>query len=1139
MIRHWITCILSLCIAGSVHAQLNQQKKVIIAGPILHLDSFAIDALSLEIQIDSQRLIPNLDYYLIDGNTALKFDTSLYEQLAYIKYRRFNPLSFETRSNNLLFISGQPNTLIYKNAEDYNSSPSNIQSLGILSRGISFGNSQDLVLNSALNLRLNGKVSDKISIEGAITDQEFPFQPEGTTSTLQDFDRIYLKFYLPKSEIILGDHAFQNPKHFAFMKYNKKNRGLQWKMNSENEHGIHRAEIDAALARGRFSRNEITGIEGLQGPYKLTGARNEQFIIVISGTENVFLDGKKMQRGLQADYTIDYNLGEITFTPKNLINTFSRIIVEFQYSDRYFARTIASGNYSYQTDKLVTYVGLYTENDLKNQSIQQSLELFDSTQLLTAKEILEQSGDNFQTAGLNGATLLDGFSSNAPNYVLADSMGKLIYAYVDIPGNHTEFYSVLFNYLGPGKGNYILDGTSANGKVYKYVAPISGNPSGSYEPIVQIFAPNAIQMTETGLKYNFRPNSSIHAQLSGSRQDLNTFSSLNDNDNTGWAGKITLNHRHKLGRDSINPWSWDHQIVADYSSQNFRSIERFRDLEVSRNWNKTLNNEESTLVNNPVYSSVYTTTLEKKKKLKITSTAALFNINNDQIIDLKGNLRYSLRSFYIEPSIQKNESKTQKRTFSLTQNTLGFKNKTQDHSITLKEERSKTKTVTQTYSLGSYGYDALELNSSMLFGKTQLGGTYQNRLSYIPQGQEFIRANAANNYSAYMRRNKKTSSLFWNFSFRESKLLDTQFSNQYSSESHLSSRVEYNFFPKKSFVRFNTYYQTISGREQQRQFAYFEVPAGQGFYSWQDYDGNGIREINEFEQSPFQDQAKFVRLLIPTGQYITSQASELNGNFSIQKPEKKNVFKVKNTLTFNLKAKTITTDFLKKVMPYLNTLKDTNTINGQYFIRNQTEFETKNGVLFIQQTGLIRQSKVFLTNGFDSRSNRETQTIIRLSPNTQWQIVQSTRLRKSEYNSEFIPNNSYQYNSITLAPSISWQPGIQFRIKSELLYTTFQNAGNNYGKQIEGKIVTAKSVGKGGLADVQFSYIKNEYNQTPNTPLAFDILQGFSIGNNFRGQFNLRFNPSKNIQVISGYEARKSQTSRWVHIGRAEVRYLF
>ncbi|MDA8896410.1 hypothetical protein N9J24_03445, partial [Bacteroidia bacterium] len=160
MIRHWITCILSLCIIWSVHAQLSQQKEVIISGPIMPLDSFAIDALSLEIQIDSQRLRPNIDYYLIDGNTALRFDTSHFDQLAKIKYRRFNPISFETRSNNILFISGQSNTPAYNKTDRYNRSPSNIQSVGILSRGISFGNSQDLVLNSALNLRLNGKVSD-------------------------------------------------------------------------------------------------------------------------------------------------------------------------------------------------------------------------------------------------------------------------------------------------------------------------------------------------------------------------------------------------------------------------------------------------------------------------------------------------------------------------------------------------------------------------------------------------------------------------------------------------------------------------------------------------------------------------------------------------------------------------------------------------------------------------------------------------------------------------------------------------------------------------------------------------------------------------------------------------------------------
>ncbi len=139
-----------------------------------------------------------------------------------------------------------------------------------------------------------------------------------------------------------------------------------------------------------------------------------------------------MERGLQSDYTIDYNLGEVTFTPKNLINAFSRIIVEFQYSDRFYARTIASGNYSFENEKLRTYIGIYTENDLKNQPIQQSLDLFDSTQMLTAKEILANAGDNFQSTGLNGASRLEGFSSSTPNYILADSSGTPVYVYVNV-----------------------------------------------------------------------------------------------------------------------------------------------------------------------------------------------------------------------------------------------------------------------------------------------------------------------------------------------------------------------------------------------------------------------------------------------------------------------------------------------------------------------------------------------------------------------------------------------------------------------------------------------------------------------------------------------------------------------------------
>jgi hypothetical protein len=1059
---------------------------------------------------------------------------------------------------------------------------------GSLSRGISFGNNQDVALNSNLNLQLAGKLSDNMDILLAATDQNIPIQPEGNTQQLQEFDKIFIRIGIKdlpvkgKTTVTAGDFQVEKPGGY-FMNFNKKLQGLSFK----SEIGSEKAEViqttaSAAVSKGKFAKNSsIENSNGNffngqkqernQGPYKFRGAENEQYIIVLAGTERVYLEGQLLERGQENDYVIDYNTAEIIFTPKNLITKDNRITVEFQYSDKNYARSLIHAGTEYENRKVKARVNIFSEQDNKNKPLQQELSG-------RQKLLLSSIGDTLQNALWPVADSV-AFNRVEILYEKKDSsLYKKIYVYsTDSAKAH---YRLSFSFVGINKGNYRIKQSSANGKVYEWVKPdiITGQQQGAYEPIILLRSPKQKQMITAGATIMLSKNATFSIEGAGSNYNINSFSKEDKANDKGFAGKliwdnkIPLNHLSSAlpsgenvgvsGEKILNGiWSFFTNINYEYVQKNFSSIERFRNVEFERDWNRgntlqtgdqhTIGGKIGFAKKNNIITYDYKSLLDGNVYHGMRHSA---NVN----IGVKGFLLTADGSYLDSKSLQSNsnflrhhaslsrEFKIQNLKFK-----TGIREQQEENLFKLKNTSSLLNGSSQFMEWEPF----VELRDS---SNNKYILNYKQRIDYALNTlgtSELHPSTYAESYGGGMElMSNPNSQLRITGNYRNLKILDAGITTQ-KPENTVVSRTEYNFSLLKGFFSSTTFYEIGSGLEVKKEFVFLEVAVGQGTYLWNsltDYNANGIKELNEFEIA-LPNEGNYIKVFIPTDNYISTHTNQF-GQMLSMKPDtrwnnKKGVRKIAsyfmNQTAYRTDRKTTNKDLTIAYNPFLSNTKDSTLVTLNSSLRNTLYFNQTDAVFGMDFTWQQVQSKTLLVNDTAFRTHTTKEAKVHWNFNRQWTFQNAYKNGIKQNNSKFFNTRNYKIYYFETEPKISFQSNSSLRITVSYKYSEKENrifiGANTQAKatvQNIGSELQYNALNKGSLS-MKANFIHIFYNDLENLPIAYEMLEGLKTGKNYTWALSYNRILANNIQLTLTYDGRQSPGIKTIHTGNAQVRAFF
>lgn len=1014
-----------------------------------------------------------------------------------------------------------------------------MQKSGTLIRGFTVGTTKDFTLNSGLRLQLSGKLTEDIEIVAALTDQNTPIQPEGNTERLEEIDKVFIQIIHPNATGTFGDYNLTN-RNGEFGVINRKLQGLMGTVNVDKQDGY----VAVAGSRGKFNTNNFNGTDGVQGPYRLSGLSGERDIIILAGTEKVFVDGIEMIRGENNDYIIEYSNATITFTPKRLITNASRISVDFEYTDRKYNRNFfGTGAKSIlMNEKLKIGFQYLQEGDDQDAPIDFLLTQDD-------KQILSNAGDDPLKAVKSGVSLAvpDSAGITRGIYQAVDTVinNQSYTYYLYNPGDSLSLYNVSFSYVGEGNGDYVRESLGQ----FRF----AGIKRGGYLPIIFLPLPQIKQLGNLTTSITTFKNVQLDMEYAGSLWDKNRFSNLDEGDNYGYAANVLLKILPSdvdIGAISLGKIGFSYK--ERFINKRFTSTDRFNEVEFDRIYNTT---------NSPPQENEQfregRLTLIPVQQVNVNSSAGFLKkgetfrsdrYNNSIKISDQQNYNF----YYNLDFVDTRNSSIKSRWFRHTGDAnITFWNLLRPGLNYLAEDKTDKRSEKDSLLSGSLQY--YELNPYLQVLEIQglsLTAKYSRRDDYLPlfglmRKQAVARAQIYDiSYrgieEVYTTLNLTIRNKNYSETFKQQGFLD-------SEQLLIRSQSKFSFW--HGISNGDLYYEVSTEKQARLEKVFVRVEQGMGNYKYLgDLNNNGIADENEFELTLY--DGDYIIVTLPTDELFPVINLKTNTRWKIKYED---IFDKQTFIASVLEPLSTETSWRIEEITRETELSKIYLLQLKYF---QQEDVTIRGSNLFQQDVFINENRQDLSfrfrfsqrfafsefnTGIENGYNRERSLRIR------FRMVQEVSNQTDFVNltdnviapESSARNRKIQDNSIT--SDFSYRPinfvEVGFKLKVGRSEDSFPDSPTiiDLNSQLIRVNLSFAQTGR-----LRFEVERSELvANTLENFIPFEMLNGNQPGKNYYWRLNFDYRVASFLQTTLSYDGRWQGAGRVIHTARAEARAYF